>query len=327
MPDSDIDDLMADVFGTTADEEHISDEPVEDEEPEIEPDAEPEEEAVEDEDYDDSDEDEDLDEDDDEDDGTDEDDDSDVGDDDGESDKGGDPDPGDGADDTLSDGQLALDLVTDQRIQAWKPADEAFDPSIVGSEAEFIEDHKEAMGDDYDEAYAEKLGKAAYRTATRAAKRKWEASAGSRTNARRDADASRIQQEINDIARAAPGELTRVQARMSEIYQQKINAAARRLGDQTLGLDAANSVPAKVYFALAGGRLRAPKPTGGGKEGVASQRAKAQKKGAVRGQQPTDQIGRVKTKKGKRNKRSAVDEAFSQKLDTHRAIGEFFFGD
>jgi hypothetical protein len=325
----DLDDLMAETFGTTADDEYYED--AEDAE-EVDLDAEgEEEEPEEDEDQrgkldhaeDAAEEDDDAEESDDEDEDTDddtaEDEESDEGDDDAESEESGDSDEGDGGDETLSDGQLALDMAVDARLDALVIEEDTFDPSIIGDEKDFIADAADAFGDDYDADYAEKMGKMAYKSAARQAKARWEASADNRVQARRNRDTDSIKAQVLSLGAKAPEELARVEARMAEIYQEKVDRS---------GVDKANRVPVEAYFRLAGGRLAAPKPKRTGKQGVAAKQAKAQKKGAVRAQQDPNQIGRVRS--GKKKKKSSNDEIFDDlnvHLTNNKRIEDFFFGD
>jgi hypothetical protein len=117
------------------------------------------------------------------------------------------------------------------------------------------------------------------------------------------------------LGQKAPEELGRVETRMMQIYNEKA---------EKYGVDAANDLPVEAYFRLAGGVLNAPKPG----PGKATRKAKAQKKGAVRAQQNPDQIGRVRSPKGKsKKKKDPAAQAFEQSITTKRQINDFFFGE
>ena len=105
---------------------------------------------------------------------------------------------------------------------------------------------------------------------------------------------------------------------MARIYQEKVDK---------YGVDAANDIPVEAYFRLAGGKLSAPKQKAAGRAGVATKKAKAQKRGAVRGTKKPDQIGRVrKAKQAKRSKDQDAFDDLNRHLGTHKAIEDFFFG-
>jgi len=243
-----------------------------------------------------------------------------VGGENGESDgTGGDLPEGEGADETLSDGLAALDMMVDMKLDAYVAPTDDFDPAIVGTEAEFIADAREAFGEDFDEDYAVKMGKASFKTAHRSATRRHAAGTADRLRARRDAATDSIKVQVARLGAQAPDELTRVEARMAAIYQAKVDRS---------GVDAANEIAIESYFRLAGGTLRAPTTKRTGKAGTATRRAKAQKQGAVRGQRNPDQIGRMRTgSKDKMTDEDHVAEIMDAQLKTRKRIDDFFFGD
>ena len=314
---SEIDDMMANAFGSATDDEHLTDdEPVEApaeeaEGEEVEASAEEAEEATSE-----------LEEellDDETDDEPAEEDGSEVGDDDGESAPDGDPVAGgDGADDAMSDGQIALNMMVDQKASTYQIPEEVFDPAIVGLESAYVADAKESLGEDTDEDFARKMGKLAHKTAVRTARERFDATKEQRVRLRRDAATASIRRQVNEIATRSPDELSRVENRMARIYQEKVDK---------YGVDAANDIPVEAYFRLAGGKLSAPKQKAAGRAGVATKKAKAQKRGAVRGTKKPDQIGRVrKAKQAKRSKDQDAFDDLNRHLGTHKAIEDFFFG-
>lgn len=320
--DEDLDALMADAFGTTAEDEYLHDEeeldldedPDHENDDEVEGDEEPEEE---DEDPDDVEDDDDVEEDED-DDEDDEEDSRDPDDEPGESDPDATAGEGDGADDVVSDGLMALDMMADQMLASYTAPSDDFDPSTVGTEEEYVEAAREAFGPDYDEEHVKKTAQANYKIAVRTAKKRHEAGVEERTAARRSQDSARLTAQIHEIARVAPDELKRVDQAMARIYQEKVDKH---------GEDAAASLSAEVYFRLAGGKLRGTPGKAKTQAGVASRKAKAQKAGAVRGQQNPDQVGRVRTgKKKRRSKDEVLMENTNSFLNRKRAV-DFLFDD
>jgi len=249
-------------------------------------------------------------------------DDSDVGDDsDAESDQEGAPEEGEGGDeDAVSDGMLALDMMVDQRLASYVPPGDDFDPeSTIGTEEQFIESAREAFGEDFDEDYAVKMGKAQYKSARNAAEIRHRAGAKDRLLARRDQATKGIKAQVAELAGKVPAELLRVEARMARIYQDKCDR---------FGVDAANEIPVEAYFRLAGGKVSPPKPQTKASTGKATKKAKEQKRKAVRQQPSPDHLVRNRTsKRRRRTKDDKVGSAVSDYLNTHKAIENFFFGD
>lgn len=333
------DGFLEEAFGSTADEEFIDD--VDDDEAEAdvsgtvdgtedddedvrEPEGEEddfEDEETEDDNFDDEAEADDDEEDDDEDLDDTAEDDSDVGDDsDAESEEDGDSPEGEGGDeDAVSDGMLALDMMVDQRLASFVPPGDDFDPeSTVGTEEQFIEAAREAFGEDFDEDYAVKMGKAQYKSAVNAAQIRHKAGAKDRLLARRDQATKGIRAQVAELAGKVPAELLRVEARMARIYQDKCDR---------FGVDAANEIPVEAYFRLAGGNMKPPKVKAKASTGTATKKAKAQKRKAVRSQPSPDHLVRNRTgKRKRRTKDDQVGSAVSDYLNTHKAIEDFFFG-
>lgn len=319
--DEDLDALMAETFGTTADDEYLGDE--EDLDLDEEPQAD-EPEGDEDEDEEDepafADEDELDDEDEDEEDDPDDDleDSDDDEDEPGESAPAGTQDAGDGADDVPSDGMLALDMMADQTLAGFVAPSDDFDPEVVGTLDEYKEDAREAFGEDYDQKHIDKMATANYKTAVRTAKKRHEATAKDRAAERAAQNTARLTAEIHEIGRVAPDELSRVDSAMARIYQEKVDK---------YGEVAAASLSAEVYFRLAGGKLGVPGKKAKNRSGVASRKAKVQKAGAVRQQQNPDQVGRVRTGK---KKRRTTTQVLLEETNSHlkrRRAADFLFGE
>ena len=242
----------------------------------------------------------------DEDDDTDEDDESEEGDEDGESEDGeANTDEGDGADETLSDGQMALDMMIDNKLAAYLAPSDDFDPATVGEESEYVQDAKEVFGADFDEDYVAKMGKANFKSAMRRATKQHEAGAEKRVEARREADTQRLVSQSNALkTRFGEKAVLKVANRMAVLYQQKIDKTS---------LDAANTVSVEAYYRLAGGTHVVPKKKAPAKAGVASRQAKRQKKKAVQAQRDPTQVGNAR----KPGKRKSKQDRATRELEAH----------